>query len=265
MTSPLDRLTAQLRASGSVFAEEEAAVLLRHAPDDQRLQEWLDRRTAGEPLEHVVGAVSFRGLDVPVAPGVFIPRQRTVALVDHALALLQDRARPATTVVDLCCGSGVLGLVLLRAAECEVDLWSADVDPVAVELAARSLPAGRVGRGDLFEGVPDRLRGTVGLVLVNAPYVPTAEIERMPGEARLHEPRHTLDGGPDGLALHRRIAPEAARWLLPGGSLVTEVGVPQLAVATALYRAAGFDVETHLDDETGSTVLVGTLERSETE
>jgi release factor glutamine methyltransferase len=136
-------------------------------------------------------------------------------------------------VVDLCCGSGAVGAALL-AAEPSIELHAADLDPVAVRCARRNVP--RVHQGDLFEALPGDLRGRVDLVTVNAPYVPTGELELMPREARLHEPRSALDGGHDGLEVLRRAAAEAPSWLAPGGRVVVEAAESQEA---ALREHAG--------------------------
>src|SRR3546814_8978837 len=102
---------ARLRAAGCVFAEEEAELLLVAASRPEPLEELLGRRVAGEPLELLLGWVDFAGVRVAVAPGVFVPRQRTAYVVELAAA----RLAAGSVVVDLCCGSGALGLALSSA------------------------------------------------------------------------------------------------------------------------------------------------------
>jgi release factor glutamine methyltransferase len=250
-----DRLVATLRAAGCVFAEDEAAVLVEAAGSPAELAALSARRVAGEPLEQVVGWAQFGAVRVPVAPGVFVPRQRTRLLVDLALA-----AAPAPrTVVDLCCGTGALGAALAAAAPGLRDLHAADLDPVAVRCAERTLRplGGQVHRGDLYDALPARLRGRVDLLLVNAPYVPTTAIGLMPPEARLHEPRMALDGGADGLDLHRRVAAGAPEWLTRGGALVLETSEAQADGTAAAVRAAGLRVTVHRDDDLDATAVVG--------
>lgn len=258
MTRPADALAtaiaARLRASGSVFAEQEADLLVLAAERDpaHQLESLVRAREDGQPLEHLIGAVQFRGLSIPVGPGVFVPRQRSAYLVDTAL----DMVRETSTVLDLCCGCGALGYALLRAAECEIDVWATDLDPQAVAYAQRLMPSGRALHGDLFDAVPASLRSRLDLIIVNAPYVPSGRLGLMPPEARDHEPLIALDGGDDGLALHRRIAMESPGWLTPLGRIVTEVGVPQIPAATELYRSAGFDVVISRDEERDATALI---------
>jgi release factor glutamine methyltransferase len=252
---PDPHLVARLRAAGCVFAEDEAVLLQDAAADPARLRALADRRVAGEPLEQVLGWAAFRGLRVGVAPGVFVPRRRTELLVDLAVA----RARPGTVVVDLCCGTGALGLAVATEVP-GVELHAADVDPAAAACAAVNLApvGGRVVRGDLFGPLPARLRGRVGVLLANVPYVPTAELALLPPEAREHEPATALDGGADGLDLLRRVAAAAPAWLAPGGVLLSETGERQAAAAAAALTAVGLRAEVVEDDERGATAVVGT-------
>jgi release factor glutamine methyltransferase len=280
------------------------------------------RRAGGEPLEQVVGWAEFAGLRVFVDPGVFVPRRRSEFLVEVAglLAGRQGSTVPRV-VVDLCCGTGALGLAvavkLARAEEAVqtvegpqtvdvartieapqtgeaaqtgdvarmvhaagaageaerdadwaaaadvrlggVELHAADLDPAAVACARRNVsPAGgRVYAGDLFTALPDSLRGRIGVLICNAPYVPTTEIAFMPAEARDHEALMALDGGADGLAILRRAAAEAGAWLAPGGVLLVETSERQATAMAAVMTAAGLAAQVHEDDESGATVVTG--------
>jgi release factor glutamine methyltransferase len=239
----------RLRAAGCVFAEKEAALLVDAAEGPASLAALVERRAAGEPLEHVVGWAEFHGLRLHVAPGVFVPRRRTEFLADQAIVL----ARPGAVVVDLCCGCGAVGAAV--AAAVPVELHAADVAPAAVRAARRNLE--RVYRGDLFAALPAALRGRVEVLVANVPYVPTEDIELMPTEARDHEPRQALDGGADGLDVLRRVAAEAPAWLAPGGHLLVETGDRQAPVAAAVMAGAGLvpTVATAPDHE--ATVVIG--------
>ncbi|MGX7829482.1 putative protein N(5)-glutamine methyltransferase [Actinokineospora sp. 24-640] len=238
---------ARLRAAGCVFAEDEAALLLA-APGGADL---VARRVAGEPLEHVLGWARFCGLRIAVEPGVFVPRRRTEVLVREAVA----RARPGSVVVDLCCGSGAVGAAV-EAALGRVSLVAADIDPVAVRCARRNLGDGRVFQGDLYGALPDGLRGRVEVLAANAPYVPAGAIALMPPEARDHEPLIALDGGGDGLDVHRRVASGAVDWLAPGGCLLIEVGERQVAPVVGLFGRCGLRAE--VIDDPDATVVIGT-------
>jgi release factor glutamine methyltransferase len=247
-------VTAALRAAGCVFAEEEADLLLTAAGTPDGLTALLDRRVAGEPLELVLGWAEFHGLRVVVEPGVFVPRRRTEFLVDRALALAPD----VSVVVDLCCGSGAVGAAL-AAALGSVELHSADIDPAAVRCARRNVAAagGRVHLGDLYEALPGELRGRVGILAANVPYVPSGEVGLLPAEAREHEPLIALDGGGDGLDVLRRVAAEAPGWLAPDGCLLVETSERQSAQALAVLTAAGLDAALTVSEDLGATVVAG--------
>ena len=264
-------LVARLRAAGCVFAEDEAALIEDNAGTPDELAAMTSRRIAGEPLEHVLGWAEFCGLRIQVDPGVFRPRPRTEFLVEHAAALVGSAAGAGTdpgptsrrpVVVDLCCGSGALGVALatmLGGAE----LHAADVDPVAVACARRNVAAlgGEAHLGDLFAPLPATLRGRVDVLLANVPYVPTGDLGLLPAEARLHEPVATLDGGPDGLDVLRRVSAEASGWLAAGGYLLSETGARQGQTAAELLRSAGLAAEVVNSDEHDGTVVVGRMGR----
>ena len=274
---------ARLRGAGCVFAEEEAAILAGTARTPAELDAMVARRAAGEPLEQVVGWAEFCGRRVFVDPGVFVPRRRSEFLVSVALGFARERPRGpadgAPVIVDLCCGTGALGLAVAAGLAVElggpatpgpekglallpgVELYAADLDPAAVAGARRNIePAGgHVYAGDLFAALPDSLRGRISVLICNAPYVPTAEIAFMPAEAREHEAPMALDGGTDGLAILRRAAAGAGSWLTPGGVLLVETSERQAPSMTAAMTAAGLAARVHEDDDSGATVVTGVL------
>jgi release factor glutamine methyltransferase len=276
MASPA--IVSRLRAAGCVFAEDEAALLAGSAGSPGELEAMVAARVSGLPLEQVIGWAEFLGLRILVDPGVFVPRRRSEFLVQMALSLAfppghenQDEAlddepdvagtSPAAgpVVVDLCCGTGALGLAVAAALP-SAELHAADLDAAAVACARRNLePAGgRVYQGDLFAPLPASLRGRAGIAICNAPYVPTGEIAFMPPEAREHEARVALDGGDDGLAVLRRVCAEAPRWLAPGGTLLVETSQRQAGPMARAMTAAGLSARVHSDDEMGATVITGT-------
>ncbi len=163
-------------------------------------------------------------------------------------------------VVDLCCGSGAIGAAIGRALP-EVEVWAADVDPVAVACARRNLPPERVRQGDLYDALPADVRGRIDVVAVNAPYVPTDAIATMPPEARDHEPRVALDGGADGLDLHRRVLTEAGPWLAPGGTVVIETSRAQADGTVTAAHDAGLRATVETDDERDATAVVAVSPR----
>ena len=291
---PPSVIVARLRAAGCVFAEDEARLLIAAASTPADLAAMVDRRAAGLPLEHVVGWAEFRGLRIAVDPGVFVPRRRSEFLVREAAGLArrpaglpgqapraarrtaasrpghspgparQAASRPGQTgppvvIVDLCCGSGALGAAVAAALD-QAELHAADIDPAAVRCARRNLAArgGRVCEGDLYQPLPSRLRGRVGILIANVPYVPTDAVRTLPPEARLHEARQALDGGPDGLDMLRRVAAEAPLWLAPGGHLLTETSERQARPATEAFALGGLAARVVSSADQNATVIIGT-------
>jgi release factor glutamine methyltransferase len=274
-------VVTRLRAAGCVFAEDEAQLLISAAYTPADLAAMVDRRSAGLPLEHVLGWAEFCGLRIAVDPGVFVPRRRTEFLVRQAAALTRQAAAPArkaadqaghagpseepasqarpVVIVDLCCGSGAVGIALAAALD-PVELHAADVDPVAVTCACQNVAAvgGQVYQGDLYEPLPAALRGRVSVLTANVPYIPTEEIGLLPAEARLHEPRVALDGGPDGLDVLRRVATGAPQWLASGGHLLIETSERQAAWAAEIFAGSGLLPRVASSDELNATVVIGT-------
>jgi release factor glutamine methyltransferase len=287
-------IIAQLRAAGCVFAEDEAELLLAAPFSTSELAAAVERRVGGFPLEHILGWAEFCGLRIAVEPGVFVPRRRTELIVREAAVLLGAPAsgpdaydsrpavaapagaggtalaaratavmepfatRPERIVVDLCCGSGAVATAL-AAAVTGIELHAADVDPTAVRCARGNVvPAGgHVHEGDLYAALPARLRGRVDILAVNAPYVPTAALSSMPHEARDHEPRVSLDGGPDGLDVQRRVIAEAPAWLQTGGHLLIETSRRQAHQTALAMTQGGLTPRIAYSEELDATVVIG--------
>ena len=256
------RVTATLRGAGCVFAEEEARLLIAQARTGAQLAELVAHRLEGQPLEHVLGWVEFCGMKITVAPRVFVPRRRTEAMVAEAGRLVAGRIgteRPV--VVDVCCGCGAVGVAIAESFG-PVELHLADIDDGAVACAAVNVADwGQVHQGDLFQALPATLRGRVAVLVANVPYVPSEAIALMPPEARLHEPRVALDGGADGLDVMRRVAADVSEWLAPGGHVLVETSLSQVAAAVRLFVHQGLDCRTVRDDDRDATVIVATRPR----
>ncbi len=137
--------------------------------------------------------------------------------------------------------------MLARVPTAEV--YAADLDPDAVTCARRNLPEDRVFEGDLFDALPEALRGRVDVLVVNAPYVPTDVIATMPPEARDHEHRIALDGGEDGLDVQRRVIADSASWLAPDGHLVIEIALAQMPATFDAMTGVGLAPELLRDDD----------------
>jgi release factor glutamine methyltransferase len=219
----------------------------------ERYEAAVRRRAAREPLQQICGSQDFLSVRVTVTPDVLVPRPETEVLVEWALGLLPP-PRPGwrPRVVDVGTGSGCIACAIAHARP-DARVLAIDLSPAAAGLArdnARRLGlAARVGVvvGDAL--APVRAARGADLIVANPPYMPRDALGALPPEVIAHEPRLALDGGPDGLALVRRIVADAPRRLAHGGALVLETaGGAQVALTAARMEAAGLrDVATHRD------------------
>ena len=206
-------------------------------------EQMVTRRTAGEPLQYVLGRWSFRRLDLLVDGRVLIPRPETEQVVEAALAELSALG-PDPVVVDLGNGSGAIGLSV-AAEHTGARVWATERSPDALSVARAnvagigSLAASRVRllEGSWFEPLPAELRGGVQLVVSNPPYV--AESDPLPETVSAWEPNQALVSGPTGLEAIEAIVRDAPGWLARPGSLVVELAPHQSAAVRRL--ASGYD------------------------
>lgn len=250
----LSAIAAMLRGAGCVFAEEEAQLLMACGKSDAELLLMTEKRISGIPLQIILGRAEFYGLRVSIEPGVFIPRPRSEFLVEQALSV----CRPNSIVVDLCGGSGALGMAMISALP-QIELYACDIDSIAVRCATQNITPldGRVSEGDLFDPLPRELKGRVRVLVANAPYVPTHAIEMMPRESREHETRTSIDGGIDGLEIYRRIAEGARHWLEPSGHILVEAGEEQADEMADTFERSGLTAKTLTSKEFDETIVTG--------
>ena len=199
----------------------------------ERLNAMLSRRAAGEPVQYILESADFMGLKYHVDKRVLIPRQDTETLVENALIALSGIPDPV--VLDLCCGSGCIGLSLKSLCP-RAQVVLTDVSKDALEVA--KLNAERLSvdaefhHGDLYRAVG---RARFDLIASNPPYIPHIDLAGLQREVR-HEPMLALDGGRDGLDFYRRIAEGAPKHLNPGGAIYLEAGIGQADAILGLLR-----------------------------
>lgn len=234
------RTVRRLRAAGCIAAEEEASELMAAAADAAALEVGLARRERGEPLAWITGTTTFCGRALHVEPGTYVPRAQTEELARRAASLLPLGGR----ALDLCTGVGAVA-AHLRSTHPTATVVGVDRDPRAAACARRNgVPA---LAGDLAAAV--RAEASVDVVTAVAPYVPTGSLHLLPADVQRHEPGVALDGGPDGLAVVRRVIAAARRLLRPGAWLLVEVGGDQDRALAA--DQDGFDEVTPWHDEEG--------------
>ncbi|MCE5234522.1 MAG: peptide chain release factor N(5)-glutamine methyltransferase [Clostridiaceae bacterium] len=197
------------------------------------LSAYVARRLSGEPLQYILGEWEFMGLPFYVERGVLIPRQDTETLAEHAVSLIA--AHGYKTALDLCCGTGCIGISLHKLAGIAVTL--ADIDDTCLALArknaARNAVSAQVLQSDLFGAISERF----DLIACNPPYIPTGELSSLQKEVQA-EPQIALDGGADGLKFYRRIAAAYKSRLNAGGALLLEVGISQADDVKKLFENA---------------------------
>jgi release factor glutamine methyltransferase len=237
------------------------------APAIQHLDDMLERRAGGEPLQYVLGRWEFLGLDLLVDRRVLVPRPETEvvarAAVDEAVALGARRgtgdgwlaADTSYALADLGTGSGAIALALAHELP-DAEIWATDASDDALAVARANLvgigsAASRVQlrSGSWFAALPPELRGTFKVIVSNPPYVAESEVADLPAEVADWEPRSALVSGPTGLEAIEEIVGCAREWLDPaGGALVVELAPHQADRAAALATVAGFD-EVHVDKD----------------
>lgn len=200
------------------------------------------RRATGEPIALIKGYTEFRGMDLIVRPGVFVPRDASEFLAEQAMRRLRGRRRPVH--VDLATGAGTIALAVAKEVR-GAKVVGTDISDVAVRLARKNAERLRIRarfvRGDLFGGLPKDLAGRVDVITLHPPYVPSIELKDLPEEIREWEPAHTLtDRSRDGLSLITRTAREAPSWLSPSGWLLLEVSTDRVKDVKPVLQRAGF-------------------------
>ena len=210
---------------------------------EKRFRELLERRVKGEPVAYLLGEWEFYGLTLDISRDVLIPRPDTETLVERGILFVRDLPE-GTRVLDLCAGSGCVGLAVAdNCPNTQVILgeWSEGALRVCRNNIRRCGLSGQVqaAQVDALEPPPRVLRD-FDLILCNPPYIPTLDIRRLDPSVRDYEPHIALDGGEDGLKFYRAVAKKWKRALKPGGKLAFEVGYDQAKPVEAILTEQGF-------------------------
>ncbi len=232
--------------------------LLVHGDKEVLKEEWdiyvnyIERRKAHEPLQHITGEQEFMGLVFEVNENVLVPRQDTEVLVEEAMRCLHD----GMSILDMCTGSGCILLSLLKYSNgCKG--VGADISPEAVATAKRNAQKLQISEAsfvesDLFESV----EGRYDIIVSNPPYISTGEISDLMEEVKTYEPVLALDGGEDGLFFYRKIIEKAPEYLNGGGYLFFEIGYDQAEAVTDEMKKAGYKEVTAVKDYAGQDRIV---------
>ena len=227
-------------------------------PAASTVLEFARRRAAGEPLSRIVGRREFWGLSLAITPQVLDPRPETETIIEAAIRTLKDQRDEPLRILDLGVGSGAL-LCALLAEFANARGVGVDISIDAANVALANLDAcGLSARAEVRVGDwTTDLRGSFDLIVSNPPYIPTADLSRLPREVRDFDPWLALDGGFDGLSAYRRLIPGSRFLLKSTGLLLTEFGANQVAKVLALAARYGFvDTMTYKDLSSLDRVLV---------
>ncbi|MBQ6077503.1 MAG: peptide chain release factor N(5)-glutamine methyltransferase [Clostridia bacterium] len=236
-------IAKRLREVAGEDAQLEATFLLRasgfHSPyqeltetDAKALEPLIERRLSGEPLPYVLGEWEFYGLPFYVDRNVLIPRPDTECLVEAALKELTPERN---TVLDLCCGSGCIGIALAVCGGAKVT--AADISADALDFTERNARRNGVSVELIRSDFLDEIEGPFDLIACNPPYLSMEDMENRDAALRC-EPELALYGGFDGLAFYHRLAKEYRRVLKPGGTLLMEIGMTQREAVESLFPGA---------------------------
>lgn len=235
-----------------------------YVPPQVEEQAWalVRRHLAGEPVAYLIGEWEFYGLPLDIDRQVLIPRADTETLVDCALPFL--RQNPGSRVLDLCAGSGCIGLaVASQVGDCRVTLG--DLSEGALRICRQNIR--RNGLSDRAAPMqvdamkaPTRQLGTYDCILCNPPYIPSGDIPGLDVSVKDYEPHGALDGGEDGLDFYRSVTTLWREALRTGGMLFFEVGIGQADDVLRLMRSVGFgDLEITADPAGIPRVVYGRL------
>lgn len=200
------------------------------------LMDLVQKRCAHTPLQYILGKWEFMGIPFFVSENVLIPRSDSETLVIHALELSKDLSR--FSLLDLCCGSGCLGLSVKKLAEekgSEVDLTLADISQFALDLSGKNADAlnlsADIVQTDLFSSITKKY----DFILCNPPYIRTGDIPALDKEVQ-NEPLLALDGGVDGLDIYRRLEKDYSGCLNAGGKMLLEIGYDMADDICAVFK-----------------------------
>lgn len=259
----------QLKAAGVENAQLEARELMCYATDknreqfvrdaglyvadamEKRIHDLVDRRLAGEPVAYIIGEWEFYGLPLDISRDVLIPRMDTELLAERAI-LLARAAGEGARVLDLCAGSGCIGLaVAANVPTCRVVL--ADVSEGALRVCKQNVR--RCGlNAQVVCMLADAMQPPAAnlwdfdVIVCNPPYIPSADIPGLDVSVKDYEPHLALDGGADGLDFYRAIAERWGNALRLDGSLLFEVGIGQVGDVEMIMAKNGYvDIKTYQD------------------
>jgi release factor glutamine methyltransferase len=269
------RLVAILAKEAGPRAEEEADSIIEAAKASKPDQfpgmalAWAERRAQGAPLGLIIGRQRFLGIDLLAKEDVLAPREETEILGNEVLAILRAlvREHPEREIrmIDMGCGSGNLACAAAMAVP-QARIWASDITASCAELtranAVHLALQDRISvtRGDLFAPLSAKgLEGTMDLVVMNPPYIPSTSLTNSHAGLLQHEPREAFDGGPYGISILTRLLQEAPPFLKRGGHLLFEFGLGQARLVRSLVEKRNLYSELRFASDTHGEARVAVL------
>ncbi len=230
--------------------------------EEQRIARLVAQRLSGMPVQYITGQWEFYSLPLDVSRDTLIPRADSECLAEAAIEEMADRSRGR--LLDLCCGTGCIGIAVLKNVSENINGVFADKSSAAVHVARKNIMRHFLSARaytvniDALAPVPETL-GKFNFIVCNPPYIPTAEIDTLDREVR-QEPRMALDGGEDGLDYYRAIPKNFKPALAAGGTLAFEVGLGQCYKVMDILEEAGYsDIRTRNDLRGVERVVMGSV------
>ncbi len=207
-----------------------------------RFFELIHQRATSRPLQYILGAWEFMGVEFKVGEGVLIPRDDTEALVSKVLSLIEDVKKPK--ILDLCAGPGTIAITLAKF-RVDASVFAVELSEVALRYLQANINLNAVEnvtplRFDVLLDADKFNFNEFDIIVSNPPYIATSELKSLQKEV-LSEPQMALDGGSDGLMFYRAIAENWVKFLCRGGYLCVEVGLGQALAVADMFKAVGLD------------------------
>lgn len=208
-----------------------------------RFQDFVERRKQHEPIDSIIGYTEFMGLKIPFNKNTLTPRQETEIMVDNIVS--DNKSRKDLKILDLCSGSGCIGLALKKHLNSRVAL--ADISPEALVQSKHNAEINKLDvefiESDLFETVEEQF----DIIVSNPPYIPSKDIESLETEVVDFDPVLALDGGVDGLDFYRNISKESPKYLKDNGLIYLEFGIYQSQDIAQMFEENFEDIEIKKD------------------
>jgi len=255
----------RLKENGNLFSNQEAELLLSYLLNWERYElyvnhvkevvfemankyyQWIQLRNNGTPIQYITGFQQFYGMEFRVSEGVFIPRPETEILVEKIIKLIESSSKKELLLLDIGTGTGIIPITIchyFQKSNINVRFYAIDISNVAIKLARENARKHRCQeriqffQGNLFQPL-SVLKNPVSFdgIISNPPYIDFGELQKLPDEIRLHEPRQALCGGKDGLQIYRKIIKNTPMYLKKGnGFLAFEIGYNQCNAVMGLIQ-----------------------------